>query len=1677
MMRNANDRRADSVLVNPTELKKSRMLRVIGAASAAVVAAIGVGPARGQTILFNDTNTTTAGLQTGGTWNATNKIWTPTATGASAADQTSWAAGAIASFGAGGTVTLNDQEKISGINITTGGVTITLNLASAAFTSAATTVNINSTSTGKQIIGVPWLGSYDIAYNYNANGTGGTQDLVGLQNWTGNLIVNNTNTGTHSLTTNGAVVQVNSTLGNPNAVIKLSDFAGLGMDNQMTFNSVLTPIQFSLPNNIIANYNAVNNASVELFQANGPTGTQEIETYAGVISSPTGVTTNVIFGFNTNQGRGTTVLANHNTYNGNTTIIMAGNNGLLQMGVDNALPSTTVLTFGLAGNNPIAPMDLNGHSQTIAGLSTGTTANTAVEGNIYNTYAVGGQETPVTLTIAGAANTTYKGNIGETDLAVNPFNDNAPYFVSAANTIAAGTNISLVINGPGSLTLAPVSGLKSAGSNVGTNEYTGTTTINGGSLIFGRTGAVANGLPGQSYTLSGGGAVTVNNGATIASVSAAPTSYVGGASGTITLNSGAAMTIGGVNGTGVLSTAGVNFNGGAAINFELASPSQFDQLYVNGALTLDNNDAHTINAAILGGATLTPGAYTLITTGGINSDGTHLFTAGNIPANSAIVQVGNNVRLDVLGNVVQWDTGNSGLPATEGGGTWGEGSNFINFSVAPIKDSPWSNASFANFGVNIGNDVTNGGGDIALSENISFNGALTFGPIFPGFNYIIDNNGFSLILGGGINVNNLAATNGGNPLAGGSPSAEINAPIQLAANQNWEVDPGQFLDVKGTLTEAGGLNQFTLTKTGAGTLFLESAGGSIGTLAVNAGLVLIKAPDAIGNGTIALNGGSVEATTTMSLNNPITIGASGGTIGETNGTLTVSQNFNTPNKLTIQGTTTGTTVLGGNNSFGTLELAGGTTSISSVNNVGATTPLLMDGGSLSMTGISSLPNNINTGTNTQANATIISDVPTTLAGNITGNGNVLLPSAEYTLSGASTLSQSGGGGGAINIQANNAIVHVTSATGLGSGTTVISGNTVTVDIETDVTSGAIRNNSTPNTVHKTGPGTWTVNGTAINSATGGALSIDQGNVQMGRLEALAGTNITGTPTALMITVNSGTALLLNWSGSGTRFSTNITLNGGALERMDNTVSGDYELSSFAGDGATPAFPGIAVPVLTVTASSTLLNLSQQPDVIATSRDLLLSMPVVINSGVTLTAQSAANSAGLNHHQAVIFRGVANDTTYPYQNIFLQPGATLATTGSGQVDFGGTGRGQPIIGNGTPGNESVLKLGATHTFLRDSGSATQGAAGTDMTRLVVNGSGNAGLRVEAPMNATYTKDTVNSTDDLNTTGLFGLNTVSGDPNGNGYTVFTPNRMNALRNNYTLSSGTIITPGGSLTLAASDAAGATGAAMAFGPSSAANVTLALDNTPLSGNLVYQIAGGMTFGNFAGLVVERSNLSAGTVAAKITGPTQVSTVALNNGTSLDMAGAMAVTGMAADTIRALITTGYAAGAWNGAGGINSSAAAADPNHSIAVGYGSPADLGITTLGTMPISNSSTIVKETYYGDGSLDGKVDLGNDFNLFLQGYLSSAPLPISELWELGDYNYDGFVTNADFQLFIDGYKTQGGSLGALNGVIEGSPFLSTVQKESLVSLVPEPGSLGLLTAASCAFMTRRRRRSL
>jgi hypothetical protein len=171
---------------------------------------------------------------------------------------------------------------------------------------------------------------------------------------------------------------------------------------------------------------------------------------------------------------------------------------------------------------------------------------------------------------------------------------------------------------------------------------------------------------------------------------------------------------------------------------------------------------------------------------------------------------------------------------------------------------------------------------------------------------------------------------------------------------------------------------------------------------------------------------------------------------------------------------------------------------------------------------------------------------------------------------------------------------------------------------------------------------------------------------------------------------------------------------------------------------------------------------------------------------------------------------------------------------------------------------------------------------------------------------------------------------------------------------------------------------------------------------------------------------------------------------------------------TIRGYIASGFSAGNWNGVG-LASTAGHANAAMTTALGYAEANSLGVSVFDNQSVDTTTLLVKYTYYGDNNLDGKVDT-TDFQDFLNGYALNG-----STWFQGDYTYDGKVDlGNDFDLFLSSYRNQNGSLGALDDVIEASPALSISQRASLLSIVPEPSTVALGITLGCALLARRRR---
>ncbi|HZZ42831.1 MAG TPA: CotH kinase family protein [Tepidisphaeraceae bacterium] len=114
--------------------------------------------------------------------------------------------------------------------------------------------------------------------------------------------------------------------------------------------------------------------------------------------------------------------------------------------------------------------------------------------------------------------------------------------------------------------------------------------------------------------------------------------------------------------------------------------------------------------------------------------------------------------------------------------------------------------------------------------------------------------------------------------------------------------------------------------------------------------------------------------------------------------------------------------------------------------------------------------------------------------------------------------------------------------------------------------------------------------------------------------------------------------------------------------------------------------------------------------------------------------------------------------------------------------------------------------------------------------------------------------------------------------------------------------------------------------------------------------------------------------------------------------------------DSIRQLLASGYAAGAWNGTGILTSASAG---NHSIADAVAS--DIGMTTFNSQPINPSAIVLKYTLAGDANMDGRIN-SDDYALTDRGLAKGLTN-----WISGDFNYDAVINSTDLAI-LDGTYT-------------------------------------------------------
>ncbi len=783
----------------------------------------------------------------------------------------------------------------------------------------------------------------------------------------------------------------------------------------------------------------------------------------------------------TKSGAGMLTLTSANTYSGITAI----NNGILQMGTNNAIGSgSNVILADTAG----AGLDLNNYNLQVYTFSGGGTNG----GNI-----------------ALGSGTLITGNDGSGD-----------------HTYGG------VISGSGGITKESVRTLILTGDNT----YTGTTTINGGTLRIGTanerisdssTISVASGatfdLAGFSETvgsITSTGNITLGSGTLTSGGNNSSTTFSGvisGTNGSITKTGAGTLTLTGANTyTGATTiSAGTLQVGSGGTSGSLGNSTV--TVSSGGALVFNRSDDISVSNFITGAGTLTqagPGVLTP-TNGSNNYTGQTFINNGTISISSI-----------------------------------SNGGNASPIGAAP-STTPISIGSALTAGTLL---YTGAGNNIQTDRQIIIGGAAG-GTFATAFNW--DSPGFTaqLILNGTINGN-------GHPL-----TLDINRGISSG---------GGLLTINGQISGAGTY----LTKIGDANLNLVNGNTYSGGTNLSSGYTFIGNANSLGSGTA-----TISSTTwfgnSLTLANDIVLQIGANFFG--NG---FPYYANVNRDVVFSGTISGATSLNFNN-FGQVTLSGSNSyggaiygilfssstslNISSDANLGlASRTVIMNSGTLNFTGSSPVIDSTRT-VNFQFGGTILNS-----ATNLTVNGNVL---GVTTINNANTASFNG----TINTPSALTIT--------GAGTTTLSGNNI-MSAGTTFTGGTLitnHNNALGSTTLTFNSGTLRAGTTGINLAnnitlgtTGnfsgtndftlsGAISGGFGISQVGsnQLTLTGANNYTG-----VTTINNGATLRIGAAGTTGSLGSNSVSNAGSLifdrsntSTVANNISGLGSLTQ-AGAGTT-----------------------------------------------------------------------------------------------------------------------------------------------------------------------------------------------------------------------------------------------------------------------------------------------------------------------------------------------------------------------------------------------------------------------------------------------------------------------------------------------------------------------------
>jgi autotransporter-associated beta strand protein len=478
-------------------------------------------------------------------------------------------------------------------------------------------------------------------------------------------------------------------------------------------------------------------------------------------------------------GSGSWTLSGANTYTG-TTDLQAGS---ITLGADQAL-GTSALTLGTG-----TTLTLDGHSQTLTGLSSADTTASIINGS----------STAATLTVNTAVDQTYAGSLGD----------------GSAN----GDNFAFTKGGTGTLTLT------------GSATYTGDTTVAGGTLHYNYSGAD---ILGANITVYDTATLNIANltlgaGRTLtAGTSGSTTGFIGN----LTLGADAILDISGSANTGRV----LNINGDLTLQAGSTLTYSF-----TGNLAGDNSQVNANHLGIGGEIWLTPvfvdntlalGTY-VIANYATFTGSTDDIVLSYIDPRYRITFTADSgqIAMDVLSNSsdtpVYWTgAANSGTPASpiyQWGGSGPASQNFI--ETGSTDPHTFIAGEHAIFG-----DDNIGGRDITVVTNGVYIGSATFdsdadytvsGGELKGAGYLVKQGTGTLTLNSA-NAYSGALQNDGTYSAG-----TVLAEGTIVIGHQQALGTGQLLFHGGTLTTSSALpdiaNAIAVSDKATGTLQVDYA--------------------------------------------------------------------------------------------------------------------------------------------------------------------------------------------------------------------------------------------------------------------------------------------------------------------------------------------------------------------------------------------------------------------------------------------------------------------------------------------------------------------------------------------------------------------------------------------------------------------------------------------------------------------------------------------------------------------------------------------------------------------------------------------------------------------------------------------------------------------------------------